>query len=168
MLDVAALVVSIFAALFAFGAAWAARHTVRHDQTQTGTRQPLIAHKGYRSIPFNQFDPDPRPADWDVEQMRWVPIHVINRAGYPVTLEGPLGVRRSWPFGWRSTEFAPSPVRTISKTSATWYFVRMRKPHMWMLGWTYIWVRWKSDDGTLRYHGWVRLRDGRTPTKPSS
>jgi len=53
---VAALIISIVAALFAAWAAWVAGRTLRHNQAQTGTRQPVIARKGYRQIPFDAFD----------------------------------------------------------------------------------------------------------------
>ncbi|MGA7417304.1 MAG: hypothetical protein WBW80_04865 [Acidimicrobiales bacterium] len=93
---IAALTISIAAALFAAWAAWVAGRALRHEQAQTGTRQPIIARKGYRQIPFNAFDHDPTPTDWPMEQMRWVPIRLINRSGYSITLEGPTYASLGW------------------------------------------------------------------------
>jgi len=166
----AALIISIAAALFAGWAAWLAGRALRHDQAQTGTRQPVIARRGYRDIPFTRFDPDPKPEDWEPDQMRWVPIRLINRAQYEIEVEGPIHARLGWPcWPFRgSVVVAPSKNRKIPRTAATWYFVRLRKIKGWKLGWAHLRVRWDADEGRVYFKGWVRLRDGSPPAPSAS
>jgi hypothetical protein len=167
---VSALIISIVAALFAGWAVRLAGRALRHDQAQTGTRQPIIARKGYRDIPFTQFDPDPKPEGWEQDQMRWVPIRLINRAHYEIEVEGPIYARLGWPC-WpfrRSVVVARSTNRKIPRTGTTWYFVRLRKIKGWKLGWAHLRVRWDADQGRVRYKGWVKLRPGLPPEPPAA
>jgi hypothetical protein len=166
---VAALIISIVAILFAGWAAWSASRALRHDQAQTGTRQPVIARKGHRHIRFDAYDPDPTPAGWPKEQLRWVPVLLINRSTYPITLEGPtyasLGWR--WPLRWEVQVARSEQDRVVPPNKALWYFVRMRKPKWWKRPKRrFLTVRWAADGGPVKFKGWVKLWDG-LPSAPS-
>ena len=167
---VAALTISIAAALFAAWAAWIAGRALRHDQAQTGTRQPVIARKGYRQIPFDAFDDDATPAGWQTEHMRWVPIRLINRSGYEITLEGPTyaGLGWRWPVR-RMVQVAESEKRPpIPANKAAWSFVRMQKPRWWgRPKRRFLTVHWAADEGPVKFKGWVKLRHGLPPAADS-
>jgi hypothetical protein len=164
----AAFIVAIGAALFAAWAAWAASRTLRHDQVQTGTRQPLVARRGYRDLPYRLYEGkgDPQPEGWEPHHTRWTPIRLINRAGYAITVEGPTVARLGWKFFGSRIEVEPSrPDRTVAPNSPVWYFVRLRRTQGWSARqWRYLRVRWVADEGIVRFHGWVRLRPGEPPT----
>jgi hypothetical protein len=90
-----------------------------------------------------------------------VPIRLINRSGYEITLEGPTYASLGWRLPFRtSVEVAVSERRPpIPANQAVWSFVRMRKPRWW--NWPvprFLTVHWAADEGPVKFKGWVKLR----------
>jgi hypothetical protein len=132
----------------------------RAPGSQSSPERAIGTSRSTSSTPIRR-----RLAGWEVDQMRWVPIRLINRGTYEIEVEGPINARLGWPF-WplrRSVDVASSSNRKIPCAGTTWYFVRLRKTEGWRLGWAHLRVRWNADEGRVRYRGWVKLRPGLPP-----